>query len=54
MIFFLGNYPVSGKNLKTNVSGLTVCPIIRRRVITKKEDHFNTMNHGESLKFNMR
>jgi hypothetical protein len=29
MIFFLGNYPASGVNLKTNASGLTVCPIIR-------------------------
>ena len=27
--------------------------LIRRRVITQKEDNFNTMNHGESLKFNI-
>jgi hypothetical protein len=27
IIFFLGNYLASGWNLKTNVSGLTVCPI---------------------------
>jgi hypothetical protein len=43
--------PEDGTNNKSQNAGFQFSILTRRRVITQK-DHFNTMNHGESSKFN--
>ena len=51
IIFFLGNYPAPGYKLKTNVSGLTFCPIFRVKKWSNPEDGTKSKSQNVGFKF---